>query len=210
MRKYLLLAIILLAAILRFYKLGSTPPSLYWDEASLGYNAYSILKTGRDEHGKFLPTTNFAAFGDYKPPGYIYTTVPSIAIFGLTEFAIRFPSALFGTLTVLLTYLLAKKLFGESQNGWREWKGPRQRAASNFFFRTARKLQSIFLKTETDLTKNTSTKVRASTGGPPKASLAFSGREKADRTRSELIALLAAFFLAISPSLAPAIFPRRL
>ena len=108
--RYVLFLIILLAFFLRIYKLGSVPPSLYWDEASLGYNAYSILKTARDEHGKFLPLTNFAAFGDYKPPGYIYAAVPSIAIFGLNEFAIRFPSAFFGTLTVFLTYFLAKKL----------------------------------------------------------------------------------------------------
>lgn len=103
--------IILLAAVLRLYNLGSNPPSLYWDEASLGYNASSIVKTGFDEHHRFLPLTNFAAYGDYKPPLYIYATVPAVAILGLTEFAIRFPSALFGTLTVLLTYLLAKKLF---------------------------------------------------------------------------------------------------
>ena len=111
MKKYILFLIILLASFLRLYKLGSVPPSLYWDEASLGYNAYSILTTGHDEHGRFLPLTNFAAFGDYKPPGYIYATVPSIAVFGLNEFAIRFPSALFGILTVLLSYFLAKKLF---------------------------------------------------------------------------------------------------
>lgn len=109
--KLLFVLVILLAAVLRFYKLGTNPPSLYWDEASLGYNAYSILKTARDEHGKFLPLTNFAAFGDYKPPGYIYAAVPSIAVFRLNEFAIRFPSALFGTLTVLVTYFLAKKMF---------------------------------------------------------------------------------------------------
>lgn len=178
MKKRLVLIIILLAAFLRLYKLGSVPPSLYWDEASLGYNAYSILKTARDEHGRFLPGTNFAAFGDYKPPGYIYATVPSIALFGLNEFAIRFPSALFGILTVLLTYFLAKKLFEEGQNGWQSWKGPRQRAASNFF-----------LKTVPDLKINTSTKVRASTGR----------KETTDRTHSEPIALLAALFLAISP-----------
>ena len=111
MKKFTLIAIIILAAFLRLYKLGSNPPSLYWDEASLGYNAYSILKTAKDEHGRFLPLTNFAAFGDYKPPGYIYATVPSVATFGLNEFAVRFPSALFGVLTVLLSYLLAKKLF---------------------------------------------------------------------------------------------------
>lgn len=111
MNKYIFAIIILLSVFLRFYKLSSTPPSLYWDEASLGYNAYSILKTTHDEHGKFLPFTNFAAFGDYKPAGYIYAAVLPIAIFGLNEFAIRFPSAFFGVLTVIVTYLLAKKLF---------------------------------------------------------------------------------------------------
>src|SRR3989344_1451935 len=115
MKIKVLILIIFLAALLRFYKLSQVPPSLYWDEASLGYNAYSILKTAKDEHGKFLPITSFAAFGDYKPPGYIYLTAPSIFVFGLTDFAIRFPSAFFGTLTVLLTYFLTKKLF-ESSN----------------------------------------------------------------------------------------------
>jgi len=110
-KKLVLISIILLASFLRLYKLGSTPPSLYWDEASLGYNAYSILKTARDEHAKFLPLTNFAAFGDYKPPGYIYAAVPSVAIFGLTEFAVRLPSAFFGISTVIICYLLVKKLF---------------------------------------------------------------------------------------------------
>ena len=111
LKNYLLILIIFLAFFLRFYKIDEIPPALYWDETSLGYNAYSILKTARDEHGQFLPITNFAAFGDYKPPGYIYFTVPSIAVFGLNEFAIRFPSAFFGILTVLLAYFLTKKLF---------------------------------------------------------------------------------------------------
>lgn len=110
-KKFILLTIIVLAIFLRLYKLGSAPTSLYWDEASLGYNAYSILKTARDEHGVFMPLTNFGAFGDYKPPGYIYAAVPSIFTFGLSEFAVRFPSAFFGVLTVIVTYFLAKKLF---------------------------------------------------------------------------------------------------
>src|SRR3989344_920454 len=112
MKKSLLIAfVILLAFVLRFYHLNLTPSSLYWDEVSLGYNAYSILKTGRDEHGKFLPFTNFTAFGDYKPPGYIYAAVSTIAVFGLNEFSVRFPSALFGVLTVLIAYFLARKIF---------------------------------------------------------------------------------------------------
>jgi 4-amino-4-deoxy-L-arabinose transferase-like glycosyltransferase len=114
-KKYILLLIIILSALLRFYHLGGTPPSLYWDETSLGYNAYSILKTGHDEHGNFLPFTNFPAFGDYKPPLYIYAAVPAIAVLGLNEFAIRFPSAFFGVLTVLVAYFIAKKIF-EDEN----------------------------------------------------------------------------------------------
>lgn len=109
--KLLLLCVLLLSIILRIYNLGINPPSLYWDEVSLGYNAYSILTSGRDEHGEFMPIARFIAFGDYKPPGYIYATVPSVFLFGLNEFAVRFPSALAGIFLVVVTYLLVVKLF---------------------------------------------------------------------------------------------------
>lgn len=103
-----LIAVLILAAVLRFYHLGSNPPSPYWEEAAIGYDAYSILKTGKDFHGHSWPLVAFESFGDYKPSLYFYATVPSVAIFGLNTFAVRFPSALFGTLTVLLVYLLIK------------------------------------------------------------------------------------------------------
>jgi 4-amino-4-deoxy-L-arabinose transferase-like glycosyltransferase len=107
--KHLPLLIIFLAALfLRFYHLGDFPP-LYSDEASYGYNAYSILTTGRDEWGKFLPLT-IQSFGDYKPPMTAYLMIPSIAVFGLNEFAVRFPTTLLSTLTVLLIYFLAKEV----------------------------------------------------------------------------------------------------
>ncbi|MEK7565580.1 MAG: glycosyltransferase family 39 protein [Patescibacteria group bacterium] len=111
LQKILLVLIIFLAFTLRVFKLGEVPSSLYWDEASLGYNAYSISQTLRDEHGEFLPVTRFIAFGDYKPVGYIYAAAASIKLFGLSEFSIRFPSALAGTLLILITYFLAKELF---------------------------------------------------------------------------------------------------
>lgn len=94
---------------LRFYRLGEVPVSLDWDEAAIGYNAYSLLHTGRDEFGKFLPVV-FRSFDDYKPPLYFYLTVPSVLVFGLNEFAVRFPSSFFGTLTVYITYLFVSKL----------------------------------------------------------------------------------------------------
>ncbi len=108
----IILCIILLIALgLRVYKLTEIPPSLYWDEASLGYNAYAILNSGIDEHGETYPTSRFTAFGDYKPPGYIYATAVSMAIFGSNEFSVRFPSSASGVLMVLLTYFLVKLLY---------------------------------------------------------------------------------------------------
>lgn len=110
LRRYYLILILLLAFLLRFYRLTQVPPGLYVDEVSIGYNAYSILKRGVDEYGERFPLW-FKAFGEYKLPAYIYLTAGSMALFGKNEFAVRFPSAFFGSLTVLLTYFLVKELF---------------------------------------------------------------------------------------------------
>jgi len=104
-----LFIILFIATILRLYKLGSIPSHLTPDEASLGYNAFSILKTGRDEYGKVLPII-FKSFGDYKPGLYVYLTVPFVAILGLTEFAVRLPGALAGIVAVWLVYRVVEIL----------------------------------------------------------------------------------------------------
>ena len=109
MRKKVFWFVFFIAILLRFYGLGKVPPSLDWDEASNAYNAYSILKTGKDEHGRFLPLYN-QSFGDYKPPLYMYLEIPVVAVFGLTAFSARLPSAVFGSLTVLFIYLLVNRL----------------------------------------------------------------------------------------------------
>ncbi len=106
----ILLSILSVAAFLRFYKLTLIPPSLEWDEVSTGYDANSILKTGRDQYGHFLPLT-FRSLDDYKPPLYTYLTVGSIAIFGWNDFAVRFPAAFLGVLAVLTTFGMTQALF---------------------------------------------------------------------------------------------------
>lgn len=112
---YLLLFVaILIAGFLRFNQLGVNPPSLTWDEAAWGYNAYSLGIDGRDEFGRFLPHDYLESFGDFKPPAYAYLSIIPVKIFGLNEFAVRFPSAFIGVLTVLLTYFLAKRIFQNS------------------------------------------------------------------------------------------------
>lgn len=99
-------AIILLGFLLRVVYLDKYPPAVSWDEVSHGYNAYSILTTGADEWGKKFPIFNFRAYGDYPLTLNLYTTIPSIAAFGLNEFSIRFPHAILGVLTVIATYFL--------------------------------------------------------------------------------------------------------
>src|SRR5579859_8002203 len=114
-QNYILVFIILIAFILRFFQLGVNPPSLTWDEVAWGYNAYSIGTDGRDEFGRLLPYNYLESFGDFKPPIYAYLDIIPIKIFGLTAFATRFPSAVFGVLTVLMTYYLVLLLFQNSQ-----------------------------------------------------------------------------------------------
>lgn len=112
MRK--LFFIFILGLILRFAFLNHFPVSLNWDEISHGYNAYSILKTGKDEWGSRFPLI-FRAFGDYKLPVYIYATVIPVALFGLNEFSVRFVSALAGSLAILGIYFLSRELFKENK-----------------------------------------------------------------------------------------------
>lgn len=97
--------LIFLGGILRFMKISNFPPSVNWDEISHGYNAYSILKTGSDEWGK-LPIVNFKAYGDYPLPLNLYLTIPSISVFGLNEFSIRFPHMLLGFITIFSCFFL--------------------------------------------------------------------------------------------------------
>lgn len=109
--KFLLFCIVILGFFIRIWNVTEIPPSLSWDEVSIGYNAYSILKTGRDEHGRLFPLDAFSSYGDYKPPLSIYLTVPFVAIFGLNELAVRLLSVLFGTLAILLTFFVINELF---------------------------------------------------------------------------------------------------
>lgn len=108
----LFICIILIASFLRLYLLGSVPAGLSNDEVNTGYDAYSLLKTGKDQWGETLPLI-FRGFGNYPPPLYRYLTVPFIGLFGLTPFALRLPSALLGIGSVVFMFFLAKKLFSK-------------------------------------------------------------------------------------------------
>jgi len=102
-----LLAIFLLGAGLRLYRLSHVPSALNWDEVSHAFNAYSLLITGADQWGQKLPVSNFRAYGDYPAALNLYFTVPSVWLFGVTDFAARFPHALIGSLSILTVFAAA-------------------------------------------------------------------------------------------------------
>lgn len=107
--KLLFTFILLIALFVRLWNLNSLPPGLNWDEVSLGYNAYSLLQTGKDEWGQILPLS-FRAYGDYKLPVYVYLDVPFVAMLGLNEWGVRLPSVLAGVGIVIFIFLILKKL----------------------------------------------------------------------------------------------------
>ena len=91
-----------------------SPPCFNSDEAAFSYNAYSILKTGKDEYGTFLPL-RLKSFGDYKMPLFSYLSVPFIALFGLNEMGARSPNAFLSLLFPLAVFFLAKELFNKNR-----------------------------------------------------------------------------------------------
>ncbi len=114
--KIVLVLICALFLFTRLYKINEIPSSVYWDEASIGYNAYSISKDLKDEWGKFLPI-HFRAFGEFKLPVYIYSVVPFVKLFGLNELSVRLPSVFFSLGVIILTFYLARKLTGSKAIG---------------------------------------------------------------------------------------------
>lgn len=112
-QNFFLILILIMSLVVRIFKVGEIPPSLYTDEINQGYNAYSILQTGHDEHGQFLPLS-LRSFGDYKPPLPTYLMIPFIKIFGLTELAVRLPQVILGVISVVLMFY-SVKLFWPAQ-----------------------------------------------------------------------------------------------
>lgn len=94
----------------RFWGLDSAPPSMNFDEAALGYNAYSLSETGRDEYGNFLPLS-LRSFNDYKPALYSYFSIIPIRLLGLNDVSTRVVSAISGVLTIFLLFFILKEFF---------------------------------------------------------------------------------------------------
>lgn len=109
---FVLLAILALAVFLRTFNLDKVPSSLFGDEVDVGYQAFSLLKTGQDLRGNLWPTL-IQSLAEYRAPLYIYSTIPFIATFGLNEWGVRLPAVFWGILGILGLFLLVRKIFNE-------------------------------------------------------------------------------------------------
>lgn len=106
----ILFAIICISAFLRLFQLDQIPIGFTHDETALGYTAYSLLKTGADIKGNFLPLA-ISPFGNWTLPLYSYIATIPISILGLNELATRLPSAIAGILSTFIMYGIAQILF---------------------------------------------------------------------------------------------------
>ena len=131
---FALFAVLVLGSFYVSFTLTTVPPSLSHDEVAIAYNAYSILKTGKDEYGKPYPLL-FRSFDDYKLSGMVYASIPAVALFGKTAMGARFTSAFLGSLTILFVYLLVVELMAnnQSRSGYRQIHNPHLYALTSAF-----------------------------------------------------------------------------
>lgn len=116
--KFLIITTItLLGLFLRIYNLSESPPSLNWDEAALGYNAYSLSLTGKDEYGAELPLF-LRSFDEYKSAIAAYLMIPAIKYFGLNEFGVRIVAVILSAASIFLIYLLTAEVFKKELIGF--------------------------------------------------------------------------------------------
>lgn len=104
----LFLGVILVTFVIRFYQLDKVPPEINIDEASQGYNAFSILKTGEDRYGKSFPIL-FRSFDSFQAPLYTYLTIIPVYFFGNSILSVHFIAALSGVLLALITLIFIIK-----------------------------------------------------------------------------------------------------
>lgn len=109
--KLILLSILLVGLLLRLLFFNSSPPSLYGDELTIALDANSLLNSVRDQLGNFMPLT--FPMGAGRPAGYVYGSIPFVAVFGPTALGVRALSILSGLGIIILLYYIGRKLFSK-------------------------------------------------------------------------------------------------
>lgn len=112
---FILSVVILIGAFLRFWQLGQVPFGATLDEMGYIYNAYSISQTGKNVFGQSFPLFTWMVPGGFPfMPIPIYLSAPLFWILNLSLTTGRLLPAFFGTVDLLLVYILVKQLFQKS------------------------------------------------------------------------------------------------
>ncbi len=96
--------ILALGLIIRVVFLATVPPELFGDEVDVAYQAYSLLKTGRDIYKQPLPIY-IHSLSEWRAPLPVYQTVPAVALLGLNEYGARIPEVVMGVLSPLILFI---------------------------------------------------------------------------------------------------------
>ncbi len=104
--------LLIIGISIRIFSFGSVPPGLNQDEASTGYDAYSILNYGMDRNGFHNPV-HFVGWGSGQSALYVYFAMPFISLFGLTVAAIRAVNLIFGIISLFIFYFAVKRVSNE-------------------------------------------------------------------------------------------------
>lgn len=113
--KIIIALILLFSLFIRIYKINEVPASLFGDELDLGYQAYSILKTGNDYYGNPWPM-HFHSLAEWRTPLYLYSSVPTVALFGISPLGVRLPAVIFGVLSIYFFYLLILQISSNNKS----------------------------------------------------------------------------------------------
>lgn len=89
--------LLLISCFVIFYQFNQIPKKLSWDEVEFARLALSLENK---------PYTPFSQMATGHSTLYFYILLASITVFGLNNFALRFPSAFFGIINILLFYLI--------------------------------------------------------------------------------------------------------
>lgn len=107
--KYLALGFIILVSSLVFIPLIGNCPLFDWDEINFAECAREMVVTGNYSNVQL----NYSPFWE-KPPFFIWMQALSMNVFGINEFAARFPNAICGVLTLCIIFLIGRKIYSPS------------------------------------------------------------------------------------------------
>ena len=107
--KYAVYLILIIGILIRIVGITDMPNALNCDEASAGYEAFSLLNYGIDRNGNHNPSF-LVAWGSGQNALLTYLIIPLIKIFGLKTIAIRLPMAILGCVSLVILYLLLRKI----------------------------------------------------------------------------------------------------